>query len=159
MGPRIAPLRGVHEDTVQKALGIGPDQILHERGIYEAPVNEGLAGAPVLGRVPADDVILSEEWLTEDELRTRFSSDSRLAAALPAGRIKRLDADPRIVLFEDIDPPQNSLGPVMLIRDRTWLMDTRGQPAALVLADGDQRSLVLWGERGAIRLFALCPAA
>lgn len=149
----------MHEQTVQRALGIGPDQVLHDRGIYQPPVGEGLTDAPALGRAPANDVVLTEEWLTEDELEARFSSDTRLAAALPVGRVKRLDADPRIVLFEDIDPPQNSLGPVMLIRDRTWLMDTRDQPAALVLPGADQRSLVLWGEHGAIRLFALCPAA
>jgi hypothetical protein len=149
----------VHEAEVRRALGIGPEEILEERGIYPPPAGEDLAAAPTMGYRPGrGEVVLAEEWLSESELGTHFSDDPRLTAALPGGhgRVKRLDVDPRILVFEHVPPPTNSLGAVRIFGERIIVMDTRGKPAALVLPDGGH-DLVIWGEGGNVRLFALRP--
>lgn len=117
-----------------------------------------------LAELPAelarDEVELTEEWLDDAELATRFSADSTLAAALPGrhGRAKRLDIDPRIVVFEGTPPPTNSCGPTRHVGHERWVMDTRAHPAALVLPNAQHR-LVIWGEAGLVWLYELTEPA
>jgi hypothetical protein len=146
----------MHETQVARALGFGPDEVLEERGVFPAMQPEDLATVSSLGEDPGrDEVLLTEEWLSDSELETRFSDDPRLTAALPSGgRVKRLDVDPRVIVFEEIERPTNSLGQVRMLRDGTWIMDTRSDPAALVIPNS-RYQLVVWGEGGSVRLFAL----
>jgi hypothetical protein len=147
----------VLEARVLRALGISPDEHLEERGVYPPRASGDMAEVPTGSYQPGpEEVVLVEEWLSDAELEHHFSADPTLSAALPwrRGHVKRLDVDPRILLFEDLEPPANSFGPVRAAGSGRWIMDTRAEPAALVIPNRSHH-LVVWGEEGVVRLFAL----
>jgi hypothetical protein len=148
----------VLEARVLRVLGISPDEHLEERGVYPPREAGGdMAEVPAGSYQPGrEEVVLVEEWLSDAELEHHFSADPTLSAALPSrhGLVKRLDVDPRILMFEDLDPPANSFGPVRSVGRGRWIMDTRAEPAALVIPNRSHH-LVVWGEEGVVRLFAL----
>lgn len=151
------------EADVQRALGLGGEDRLQEQGVYPPPDRDparDLARLPNLAVLPGPgEVVLTEEWLSDLDLETHFSADGRLEASLPGRRLRalRLDIDPAVLVFEHVPAPLNSLGAVHPGgADGCWIMDTRGAPAALVLPD-DDHDLVIWGEYGTVRLFAVRP--
>ena len=151
------------EDAVKRALGIGGGEHLQEEGVFFPPDRDtarDLARLPNLAVLPGPgEVVLTAEWLSDLDLETHFSADGRLEAALPHRRCRalRLDVDPAVLVFEHLPAPTNSLGAVHPGgTDGCWIMDTRDGPAALVLPDHDH-DLVLWGEHGAVRLYAVRP--
>jgi hypothetical protein len=156
----VATLSSMNEVTVERALGIGGDEFLQEIGVFPAPApDQEPDRVPRLDALPGpDEIVLTEEWLSAVDLEIHFSSDGRLEGALPGrvGRALRLDIDPSVLVFEHLPWPANSLGSVHPAGDGRWIMDTRGGPAALVIPDGDH-DLVIWGERGTVRMFALRP--
>lgn len=151
----------MQETKVLQALGLDPDESLQERGVfYPADHDDQLAQLPSgvpRGHDPGPgEVILTDEWLNNRELSEHFSADTLLQAALPqnGSQVKRADVEPRILLFEHLPPPVNSFGQVHYLGDGSWVMDSRGEPAALVFSHGD-RDVVIWGQEGAIRLFSV----
>lgn len=149
----------VREEKVREALGLSADELLQERGVYVPELREqgDLAEIPESEDEPdPGEVLLTQEWLDDDQLAEHFSEDPDLSAALPGARsrAKRLDLDPGVLVLEGLPRPANSLGQVRHLGADRWVMDSRREPAALVLPH-DEQQIALWGEGGTVRLFAL----
>lgn len=151
----------VREAAVQSALGLGPDEQLQERGVYRPSLDGELAQPPSgperSATLGPGETILGPEWLDDEQLEHQFSADPVLAAAFPSGaRVTRADIEPRILLLENIPTPTNSVGHVRLLGKNRWVLDSRGDVAALQLPyPEDDHDLVVWGERGEVRLFTV----
>ena len=159
----------VREAQVRKALGLGQNDELDERGVFsprDAPeLAENPPGAEKLEGPGNGGVLLTDEWLSDQELEEHVSEEPDVAAGIPRpraipaarARVKRLDIEPRILFFEQVPEPKHSLGAVRAIREGRWVMDSRRE-SALVFPDKDH-DIVVWGEDGTVRLFALRRAA
>lgn len=155
----------VREAQVRKSLGLNPNDELDERGVYPPHAPPDLPETPTRLEEKegpgAGEVLLNEEWLSDQELEEHFSEEPHVSAAIPRpveipaarARVKRLDIDSRILVFEQIPEPKSALGAVRAVRGGRWVMDSRSE-AALVFADQDH-DVVVWGEAGTVRLFAL----
>ncbi len=144
----------MREEKVREVLGLGDRDQLDEQGVFPPPRADDLA-PPIPGQgALAPGVVLGEEWLNEQEMAELFSDDPTISAVLPEGRAKRLDVDPRIVVFEDLPEATATEGDVFPAGGRSLVMDARVGPAALVLPAGDHE-VVLLGEQGDLRLFVL----
>ena len=87
----------------------------------------------------------------------QVAADANLSAALPEGRVKRLDIDRRFLVLEDLPAGTRQCGRVVRTNGKWWL-DARGEPAALAIPKNGF-DVVLWGENGDVRLYALRRAA
>lgn len=143
------------EETVKKTLGLSDSDKLNERGVYRRPMTPDLVEHPSGNDpVPQNEVLLSEEWLSNRQLEEHFSIDRDLNAALPQGLCKRLDLDPRILVLEGISEPTRRVGEIKASGQDAWILDSREGPSALAVPQGDHE-LIFWAENGDVRLFAL----
>lgn len=144
----------IDEATVRQFLQAGSNDRIQEVGVFPAPQVD-LAGPVALGTLPeGEELALSDDWLSVAELETHFSDEPKIAAVLPGGRVRRLDVDPRILTFEDVAEPRVAKGPVRQIDQRTWILDSRKEPAVLSFGN-DDREVVIWGDSGLVWVFLL----
>jgi len=141
---------------IRRALLLSSSDEIHEIGVFPAPPVD-LAGPYIaVGHLPeGEEIALSDEWLAERDLETHVSDEPLLAAMLPRGRVRRLDVDPRIVIFEDIPHAEAVRGPIYRTRNGKWILDSRTEPAILILLSSAVHDLVIWGESGQVRVFAV----
>lgn len=141
------------EKELQQTLDVG-DVIIHEIGVFPAPPFAGEPQGDVEG--PERDVeSMSPELTTLIGLGRDLAAANRVGTALPAGRAGRLHADPRVLILEDIPPPEATAGPVTRIDDRSWAVDGRGDQAAALVIEANGHRVALWTAHGEVRMFEL----
>jgi hypothetical protein len=141
------------EEIVRELLHLDPRDQLDERGVFPPPETADLATPP--GTAPlGDETTLTAEWLGERDLEQLFSADSTIEAALPSGQVKRLDVDPRVLVFEGVPTDTTAVGAVVAAAENRLIMDARVGPALLAFSEADHEVIIL-GERGDLRLFVL----
>lgn len=144
----------MYEADVRRLLSIDSEHRILEVGVFRPPPVD-LAGHVALGGLPeGEELAISEEWLSDDDLQAHFSNAPRLSALLPGVRVKRLDIDPRILTFEDLPAPAATHGRVTQMSDGHWALDSRAEPAVIVIRR-DRRDVVIWGESSEVRVFLL----
>jgi hypothetical protein len=137
------------EETVRRLLRLHEGDRLDQRGVFP-----GHARGRARDVLDQEETVLASEWLETDAAGLHFTDEPAIAATLPVGRIRRLDADPRIVLIEEVPLAVTAEGPVLRTIDGTMVVDSRIGPAVLTFPGADHE-LVLLEEEGEIRLFRL----
>lgn len=153
-GPALAlDLLMLSEMEVRRALGLAAEDSVQELGVFIPPEVDWSGELPEARLPSGEELALSEEWLSDTDLEGHFSNEPTLTALLWRGRAKRLDVDPRILVFENIPTPRWTQGRVTSF-DGRWVLDSRSQPAILELSN-QHRELVFWGQEGKIRIYAV----
>jgi hypothetical protein len=144
----------VGERKLRAALQLGPRDRVEEVGVFPQPDREVDVEASYAGVAEEEGEAMSSDLLVTLGIGRSASTEPRIEASLPSGHAKRFDADPRVLLLEGIPTPKLVLGPVKHRTDDAWLVDTRRKPAVILL-ERDGAELVVWGEEGSVRLFAV----
>ena len=142
------------EAEVRAALQLGPRDQVEEIGVFPQASPEVNARDSYAGEAEERGQEMSGDLLATLGIGRKATVESRIDAVLPQGHAKRFDSDPRVLLLEDIPSPKLALGPVKHRTDDAWLVDTRREPAVLVM-EMDERELVVWGQNAEVRLFAV----
>jgi hypothetical protein len=144
------------QDLIEQLLQTYENAGVEEIGVFRPPAIDLGRPTTVEGLPEGEEYAAAQEWFSDADLETHFSDDPTITALLPEGLAKRLDIEPRILTFEHLPPPKHVRGPVASAGDGRWVLDTRGEPAVIVLATAHY-DLVLWGGSGELRAYALRP--
>lgn len=145
------------EKLVRELLGLSPDDVLEERGVFPSPSGE-FAFSQSLGDLDQNGGGgLSADLLAALGLGTEVIEAAELSAALPRGTARRFAVEPRVVELEGVGELTAAAGPVRRRTDGVWLIDSRRQPSAVAMR-ADHGELVICAEDGRLWLFRLTRA-
>lgn len=141
------------EKLVRELLGLSPDDVLEERGVFPSPPADR-AFSEALGEPAEAEGALSADLLVALGLGTEVMAAAELSAALPRGIAHRFAVEPRVVELAGLPELTAIAGPVRRRTDGAWLVDSRRQPSALAMP-ADHGEVVICAEGGRLWLFRL----
>ncbi len=132
-------MRMNQDRLMREVTGTSKNAGIEEIGVFYAPPIDFGRPVSTAGLPEGEEYAASDEWFSNADLETHFSEESRITALLPQGHAK------------------NIYGAVAKAGEGRWVLDSRDEPAVLVIQTASY-DLVLWGQSGAVRAFAVRPS-
>jgi CheY-like chemotaxis protein len=134
-------------DKLREALGLSAADSVVEDSRLDAPVTgvgHGLVGA-------AEEAELSQQTIHAILVQPNFTPDLELGRRLGIDSVARWDGDSRLVVLGDV-PVVARAGAAELVPELGWLVDTRGNNAAIIIGTSSREARYLSAENGRIAL-------